>query len=51
MAKKDGTEGKSGEADENVEGLIKVKKQGETLYVHPTCVNDHVALGWKVVGE
>lgn len=29
------------------DGLIEVKKDGEKLRVHPSCVKDHVAVGWK----
>lgn len=29
-------------------GLIKVKQGGEELYVHPSCLEEHQRLGWKV---
>lgn len=30
-------------------GLIKVEHDGEELYVHPTCLEEHQRLGWKEV--
>lgn len=29
------------------DGLVAVKKNGETLRVHPSCVKDHIKVGWK----
>jgi len=34
-------------ADPN-EGLVKVVKDGEALYVHPTTVDAHARVGWRV---
>jgi hypothetical protein len=31
------------------DGLVAVHKHGETLRVHPSCVDAHVKTGWKVV--
>jgi hypothetical protein len=28
--------------------LVRMAKDGATLDVHPTCVNDHLRLGWAV---
>lgn len=36
---------KAAQADEN---LIQMTKDGETIDVHPSCVNDHKRLGWKL---
>ncbi|MCX5875306.1 MAG: hypothetical protein NT087_03210 [Deltaproteobacteria bacterium] len=30
-------------------GLVAMAKEGETLEVHPTCVDAHLAAGWDVV--
>jgi membrane protein involved in colicin uptake len=39
---------KAEEADPT-EGLVKMHKNGETLYVHPTTVASHETVGWKLV--
>ena len=31
--------------------LVPMKKDGQTITVHPLAVEDHKSLGWKVVGE
>jgi hypothetical protein len=31
--------------------LVTVEKEGVRLDVHPTCLADHLAIGWKVVEE
>lgn len=31
--------------------LVKVAKDGKTLDVHPTALEDHAALGWRVVAD
>lgn len=28
------------------DGLVEVRKDGKKLRVHPTCVDDHVKIGW-----
>lgn len=30
------------------DGLIPVEKAGEVLWVHPTCLDEHLRLGWRV---
>ena len=41
-------EGKTGKEQEAWEkkNLVKLKKGDETISVHPTTVDDHLALGW-----
>jgi hypothetical protein len=36
------------EAEESIEGLVKVHKDGAHLHVHPTTVKDHLSAGWMV---
>ncbi len=31
--------------------FIKITKEGETIEVHPSVVEDHKRLGWKIVEE
>ncbi|MBF0481700.1 MAG: hypothetical protein HQK81_12340 [Desulfovibrionaceae bacterium] len=31
------------------EGLVRIWKHGESLWVHPTCVEAHKNQGWKSV--
>lgn len=31
--------------------FIKITKDGQTIEVHPSVVDDHKKLGWAVVGE
>jgi len=31
--------------------FVKMSKDGETIEVNPSVVDDHKRLGWKVVGE
>jgi len=33
------------------EELIEVFKDGETIYVHPLTLENHLKLGWKQVGK
>lgn len=33
---------------EEAKTLVRMTKGGESLAVHPTCVQDHIAAGWKV---
>lgn len=52
MAKDDGKNEKGkDDAVESTEGLVKMKKGGDTTHVHPTTVSDHTKLGWKTVDE
>ena len=30
------------------DGLIAMTKNGETTYVHPSCVKSHEAVGWSM---
>lgn len=32
----------------DLEGLIKMHKDGEELHVHPTTVKEHKTVGWKL---
>jgi hypothetical protein len=43
------TEGKEKEEAEDTSYLVRLRKNGEELEVHPTCVDAHLALGWKPV--
>lgn len=42
-----GDEGEGDEVDDS--HLIAVTKDGEELSVHPTCLADHIRLGWEEV--
>ena len=34
--------------ESDTEGLVKMVKGDEVIFVHPTTVEDHVAAGWSV---
>lgn len=50
-AKASGQQGKGAvdDVEPDYTGLIKVAQGGEELHVHPTCLVDHIRLGWKEV--
>lgn len=50
-AKASGQQGKGAVDDDEPDhaGLIKVAQGDEELHVHPTCLADHIRLGWKEV--
>ena len=31
------------------EDLVAMELNGEEIFVHPTCVDDHARIGWKLV--
>lgn len=35
--------------EETSDGLIAMEKNGETTFVHPTCVKAHQLVGWALV--
>lgn len=32
-------------------GLVAMRKDGEIVYVHPTCVKSHQDAGWQVIND
>lgn len=36
---------------EDLDGLVLMTKDGESIAVHPSCVKAHEIAGWALIGE